>query len=90
MAVCRNESEKRKINHRLRRIAGQVKAAERMIDGNAECIEILRLLNSISGALKGVWIQVLNDHLKGCISNALAHRDTKLVDELIEHLKRLK
>ncbi len=90
MAVRRNEIEKRKINRRLERIAGQVRAAERMIDEGAECMEILRLLNSISGALKGVWIHILGDHLKGCISNALTRRDTKLADELVEYLRKVR
>lgn len=61
-----------------------------MIESDRECIEVLRQISSVSGAVHGVWVQVLNDHLKGCISDGLARSDERLVDELIEHLKKVK
>jgi len=90
MANCRNKEEKDKIIKRLKRIEGQIRGIENMISQDKECIEILRQVNSITGAVHGVWVQLLNDHLKTCITNALVKKDKKLVDELIEHLKKVR
>ncbi len=89
MAHCRTSEEKKKLITRLKRLEGQMRGLQKMIDADAECIDILRQINSASGALHGVWLEVLSAHMKGCISNALAHKDTKLVDELIEHLRKV-
>jgi len=90
MSICRNEPEKKKITARLRKIEGQVRGLQNMIESDRECIEVLRQIASVSGALHSVWVQVVGDHLKGCISQALAKKDESLVDELIEHLKKVK
>ena len=89
-STCRDAAEKKTLNARLRRIEGQIRGLQAMIDGDRQCIEILRQISSVSGALHGVWLKIVNDHLKTCISDALAHKDDSLVDELIEHLKKVK
>ena len=61
-----------------------------MIENDRECIEVLRQISSISGALHGVWVQVVGDHLKGCITDAIKHKAETRVDELVEHLKNVK
>ena len=88
--VCHSEEEKKRIIARLRRIEGQVRGLQNMIESNRECIEVLRQISSVSGALHGVWVNVLNDHLKGCIRDALVEKNDSLVDDLIEHLKKVK
>ena len=88
--MCRDEKENAKITARLKRIEGQVRGVTNMIENDRECIEVLRQISSISGALHGVWVQVVGDHLKGCITDAIKHKDETLVDELVEHLKNVK
>lgn len=85
---CRTDEMKRKLVARVRRIEGQTRALEKMIENDRECIEILRLASSVAGALRGVWTEVLNDHLKGCIRESLEHKDTRMLDELTELLKK--
>lgn len=86
---CRTAETKKRLAVRLHRIEGQVRGIERMIEEDAPCMDILRLLSSVSGALHGVWSEVLKDHMKGCIRDAMATDDEALVDELIEHLKKI-
>jgi hypothetical protein len=86
----RSQEEKNRLCTRLHRIEGQLKAVEKAINADADCIEVLRQINSASAALKGVWLQFLEGHLKGCIANSLKKHDESLVDELIEHLKKAK
>lgn len=87
---CRNAEEKKAILARLRRIEGQMRGLQAMIEGDRECIDVLRQISSASGALHGVWLKIVNDHLKGCIKNALLEQNDALVDELIEHLRKVK
>ena len=89
-AHCRTEDEKRKLVLRLNRIEGQVRGIAKMVESDQECIEILRQISSISGALHGVWTRVVGDHLKGCIKDALKKQDESLVDELVEHLRKVR
>lgn len=85
---CRTDETKKKLVSRLRRIEGQTRALQQMIADDRACIDILRLTNSVTGALHGVWTEVLNDHLKGCIRESLEHKDTHLLDELADLLKK--
>lgn len=90
MAICRTQEEKNRLCARLRRIEGQIRGIEKAINSNAECIDVLRQINSAAGALKGVWLQFLEGHLKHCIANSLKNKDESLVDELVDHLKKAK
>ncbi|MBP3301852.1 MAG: metal-sensitive transcriptional regulator [Opitutales bacterium] len=85
---CRTDETKRKLIARLRRIEGQTRALQQMIADDRACIDILRLINSVTGALRGVWSEVLNDHLKGCIRESLERKDTHLLNELTDLLKK--
>ena len=87
---CRSDGEKKNINARLRRIEGQIRGLQTMVEEDRQCIDVLRQISSVSGALHGVWLKIVEDHLKGCISGALANKDDSLVDELVEHLKKVK
>lgn len=87
---CRTEEEKQKLCARLHRIEGQIRGIENAINVDTPCIDVLRQISSAAGALKGVWLEFLEGHLKHCIANSLAHKDESLVDELIEHLRKAK
>lgn len=79
---------KKKLILRLRRIEGQTRALQQMIENDCGCVEILSLVSSAGGALRGVWTEVLNDHLRGCIRESLEKKDTSLLDELTALLKK--
>lgn len=89
-SLCRSDGEKRKLCMRLHRIEGQIRGIENAVNADAHCIDILRQINSAAGALKGVWLEFLEGHMKHCIANSLKHSDESLVDELIEHLRKAK
>ena len=56
---------------RLKRIEGQVRGAQKMIDEGRYCVDILRTLNAAVGAIKKVEDQILKRHLEGCVSDAV-------------------
>lgn len=89
-SVTRTQEEKKRLVSRIKRIEGQMKTLEKMVDRDAPCVELMRLINSASGALKGLLTKIVTDHLNGCISAAMDKRDAKLVDELADFFKTLR
>ena len=92
MTLCCSDNDKKRLKTRLNRIEGQIRGITKMLDENRDCIEILNQIISTQSALKGVWKQVIKDHLMIHISQALINHKhgEELVDELVEHLERIK
>jgi DNA-binding FrmR family transcriptional regulator len=69
---------------RLRKIEGQVRGIAKMIDEDKYCIDILTQISAASSALRSVALNLLDDHLDSCVSQALAHggdeADVKLAE----------
>jgi DNA-binding FrmR family transcriptional regulator len=57
---------------RLRRIEGQVRGLQRMVDDDKYCIDILTQISAATKALQAVAIGLLEDHLGHCIAGAIA------------------
>lgn len=90
MSLCGTDQDKERLVSRLRRIEGQVRGLCGMVEQDRDCIEVLQQITSVSGALRGVWTQIVGDHLRGCIAKAAMDRDDLLIDELIEHLQKIR
>ncbi len=56
---------------RLRRVEGQIRGTQKMIDEGRYCVDILRTLNAAVGAIKKVEDQILKRHLESCVSDAV-------------------
>jgi DNA-binding FrmR family transcriptional regulator len=54
---------------RLRRIEGQVRGLQRMVDNDDYCIDILTQITAASNALKKVAVGLLDDHIRHCVAN---------------------
>jgi DNA-binding FrmR family transcriptional regulator len=59
-----NEETKTKVLGRLRRIEGQVQGLQRMIDGEAYCVDILLQVSAVQGALEQVEKLLLGRHIE--------------------------
>lgn len=57
---------------RLRRIEGQVRGLERMVEGDAYCIDVLTQVSAATRALQSVALELLGDHLSHCVQDAIA------------------
>jgi CsoR family transcriptional regulator, copper-sensing transcriptional repressor len=57
---------------RLRRIEGQVRGLQRMIQNDEYCIDVLTQISAATRALQAVSIALLDEHLKHCVSEAIA------------------
>jgi DNA-binding FrmR family transcriptional regulator len=57
---------------RLRRIEGQIRGLQRMVESDEYCIDILTQISAATKALQAVSIGLLDEHLKHCVAQALA------------------
>ncbi len=57
---------------RLRRIEGQVRGLQRMVDEDKYCIDILTQVSAATRALESVALGLLQEHLEHCVAQAIA------------------
>ncbi|MET0275585.1 MAG: metal-sensitive transcriptional regulator [Acidimicrobiia bacterium] len=65
------QAERDAIQNRLRRIEGQVRGLQRMVDEDTYCIDILTQISATSRALQGVALELLDSHLDHCVREAI-------------------
>ena len=58
--------DKEKLQNRLRRIEGQVRGLQRMVDEKAYCVDVLTQISSVVSALERVGTILLKDHVEHC------------------------
>ncbi|TFI18312.1 metal-sensitive transcriptional regulator [Thiopseudomonas sp. 4R-3cl] len=63
-------SDKTKYRNRLRRLEGQIRGIDRMVDEDRYCIDILTQISAVTRALENVALGLLDDHLKHCVLDA--------------------
>jgi DNA-binding FrmR family transcriptional regulator len=85
------QADSRAVHNRLRRIEGQVRGLQRMVDEDAYCIDILTQVAAVQTALEQVAVNVLDAHVRGCVADAVngdgSEADEKL-DELMAAVRR--
>ena len=76
--------DKEKLQNRLRRIEGQVRGVQRMVDEEAYCIDVLTQIASVVAALEKVGTILLKDHVEHCVRESIEKGEG--ADEKIEEL----
>ncbi|MBE3590354.1 MAG: metal-sensitive transcriptional regulator [Firmicutes bacterium] len=75
---------------RLRRIEGQVRGVQRMVEEDRYCVDILVQLAAIRAALDEVGLVILADHTRGCVTDAIRSGDGEaVIEELLGAVRRL-
>ena len=67
----RSDKEKEQIMNRLKRIEGQVRGIQNMIENDRYCVDILVQISAINAAMKKVGMGILKNHTNHCVSNAI-------------------
>ena len=67
-----NAANKDAVLKRLRRIEGQVRGLQRMVEEDKYCIDVLDQIAAASKALQAVAISLLGEHLSHCVADALS------------------
>jgi DNA-binding FrmR family transcriptional regulator len=69
---------------RLRRIEGQVRGLQRMVEEDEYCIDILTQISAVTRALQGVALGLLEDHVHHCVADALASGSSDAEEKVAE------
>jgi CsoR family transcriptional regulator, copper-sensing transcriptional repressor len=81
--------KKEELQARLRKIEGQVRGLQRMVEEDQYCIDILTQLNSVTAALKAVGVGLLDDHVRHCVRESLErHQGDEKIEELVSAVAR--
>ena len=84
-----SETDKEKLILRLKRIEGQVRGIQRMIDEDKYCVDILTQVSAIRGALKKVGLKLLDKHTHGCVQRAIKNEEgEQIINELMDVLNK--
>jgi DNA-binding FrmR family transcriptional regulator len=73
---------------RLRRIEGQVRGIQRMIDEDTYCIDVLTQISAATKALQSVGIGLLEEHVNHCVMEAAAEGDDDAAREKVAEATR--
>ncbi len=85
----RDEDERRDLMNRLKRIEGQVRGLQRMLEEDAYCPEILTQASAVNSALNSFSRVLLTNHLRTCVSEDIRSGREDTVDELMTVLQKL-
>lgn len=80
---------KDQLQTRLRRIEGQVRGIQRMVESDTYCVDIITQLSAVIAACEKVGLKVLEDHIRGCVAEAIGSPDgEEKIAELTKVLER--
>lgn len=78
----------------LKKIEGQVRGVQKMIEDRRYCVDIITQIHSIVGALHRVEDEIFRKHIDGCVVNALKGKSEsekqKKINEVIELISRFR
>jgi DNA-binding FrmR family transcriptional regulator len=73
---------------RLRRVEGQVRGLQKMVESDEYCIDILTQISAATSALKKVAVSLLEDHIRHCVSEE-TEKDKDMIAEATAAIDRL-
>lgn len=87
--TSRSEEEKKKLLNRLKRIEGQVRGIQTMIENDAYCNDVLIQSAAINAAMNAFNKALLQSHIHGCVARDIREGKDEVIDELVETLQKL-
>jgi len=80
---------KRRVTARLRRIEGQVRGLQRMVEDERYCADVMTQVSSVQEALSAVSRELLRNHLRYCVTDALRSGDDAAAEQVCEEVVAL-
>ena len=82
-------NDKDAIIKRLKRIEGQVKGIQKMVEEERYCVDILTQISAIRSAINKVGSIILENHMKGCVSQSIKEGDSEeMINELMKTIDK--
>ena len=87
--TIRSEEEKKKLLNRLKRIEGQVRGIQSMIENNAYCNDVLIQSAAINAAMNAFNKELLSSHIHNCVARDIRAGKDEVIDELVDTMQKL-
>jgi len=88
-AVAHSDAQTAALSKRLNRIEGQIRGIGRMIDDDRYCVDILTQVSAVQSALDALARKLLEHHLHGCVSHAIASGNgARAIDEALTVIRK--
>lgn len=87
--TLRSQEEKRKLQNRLKRIEGQVRGLQAMIERDAYCYDILTQSAAVNAAMNAFNKEILAHHIEGCVARDIRAGKDEVIEELVTILQKL-
>ncbi len=87
--TLRTDEQKKALQNRLRRIEGQVRGLQTMIENDSYCNDILTQSAAVAAAVGAFNCELLAAHIRGCVARDLREGKDEVVDELMVTLAKL-
>lgn len=84
-----HEQKEADVLKRLRRVEGQVRGLQRMVEGGRYCGDILQQITSVQRALRSVGEIITRSHLETCVTEALRSGDRKAAENSYDEIMNL-
>ena len=85
----RSEKEYRDLMNRLKRIEGQVRGIQGMLEKDAYCTDVLIQVSAVTSALNSFNKVLLANHVKTCVADNIRQGNDEVIDELVTLLQKL-
>ncbi|MCX7780037.1 MAG: metal-sensitive transcriptional regulator [Negativicutes bacterium] len=84
----KDQAKKQAVLKSLRRIEGQVRGLQSMVEEDRYCIDVLIQVQAVRAALTQVGLAVLEQHAKGCVTHAVQQGNSEIIDEMLDAIKK--
>jgi DNA-binding FrmR family transcriptional regulator len=81
--------DKDNYRRRLKRVEGQVRGLERMIEEDQYCIDVLTQISAVTSALRSISLGLLDEHVRHCVASAEGEESEEKITEAITAVARI-
>lgn len=85
----RSEQDQKALLNRLKRIEGQIKGIQGMIEKDAYCTDILTQVSAVNAALNAFSKNLLNNHIRTCVAEDIKKGNDEVIDDLLSTLQKM-
>lgn len=87
--TIRSEEQKKKLLNRLKRIEGQVRGIQNLIEQDAYCNDVLIQSAAVNAAMNAFNKELLASHIRSCVARDIREGKDEVIDELVATLQKL-
>ena len=87
--TMRSDKQKKALLNRLKRIEGQVRGIQSMLENDAYCNDVLMQSAAVNAAMNAFNKELLANHIRNCVVRDIKQGDDEIVDELVAIIQKL-